>query len=273
MSNIKKTKLVVALFASLVASVAFAGVEVAKVNGQSITDQDVKEALSNLNEGQRSEVLKDMNSRRQILGGLIDQEVLVDEATKEKLDQDAAYKEALNTFRKQYLSSRVMQKNLSSKLTESAAKKFYENHKERYSTDQVHVMHILLPDEESARKVLGEAKAGNVDFQELAEKYSKDPSAKNNRGDLGFIGRDRFVPEFTEPAFEAGEGEIIGPVKTTYGYHVIKIIKKKLGKPLEYGEVELRVKNDLRQQLAENYVANLRKTAKIKIEDQNLEKM
>jgi parvulin-like peptidyl-prolyl isomerase len=273
MKKLSKISVAVVLGASFAASAAFAAVEVAKVNGQSITDQDMRAALSNLNEGQRQEVLKDSNSKRQILGGLIDQEVLVDEATKEKLDQDAAYKDAVAAFRKQYLATRIMDKNLSTKLTEATAKKYYDLHKDRYSTDQVHVMHILVNDEETAREVAKLAKVENTDFQELADKYSKDPSAKNNRGDIGFIGRDRFVPEFTEAAFDAKEGEIVGPIKTSYGYHVIKIIKKRPGKALEYGEVELKVKSDLRQVLAENYVANLRKTAKVKIDEQNLDKV
>ena len=74
------------------------------------------------------------------------------------------------------------------------------------------------------------------------------------------------VPEFTEAAFAGSEGEIVGPVKTAYGYHIIKVISKKTGKPLEYDEVELRVKNDLRQELTGVYVANLKKTAKVEVE-------
>jgi parvulin-like peptidyl-prolyl isomerase len=273
MKKLSKISVAVVLGASLAGSAAFAAVEVAKVNGQSITDQDMRAALSNLNDGQRQEVLKDPNSKRQILGGLIDQEVLVDEASKEKLDQDAAYKDAVAAFRKQFLATRIMEKNISTKLTETAAKKYYDLHRDRYSTDQVHVMHILVNDEETAREVAKLVKAEGADFQAIAEKYSKDPSVKNNRGDIGFIGRDRFVPEFTEAAFEAKEGDIVGPIKTSYGYHVIEVVKKRPGKALEYGEVELKVKSDLRQVLAENYVANLRKTAKVKIDEQNLEKV
>jgi peptidyl-prolyl cis-trans isomerase C len=81
------------------------------------------------------------------------------------------------------------------------------------------------------------------------------------------------VSEFTDAAFAAGNGEIVGPVKTAYGYHIIKVIKKSPGKPLAYSEVELRVKSELQKQLTENYVAKLRKTAKIEIDEKALEKM
>lgn len=255
------------IFAILALSGAAWGSELTKVNSQSITDKDLRMVLSGMNEGQRENLLKDVNTRREILNSLIDQEVLVDEAKKLKLDQDAEFKEATMAFQKQLLANRILQKSLGSKLTDAAAKKYYEAHKYRYSTDQVQAQHILISDEEKAREILKMAKASDADFQALAEKYSRDPSAKNNRGDLGFFGRDRMVPEFTEAAFAGKEGEIVGPVKTSYGYHIIKVIKKKAGKPMEFDEVENRVKNDMRQEITQSYVSNLRKQAKVQVND------
>jgi peptidyl-prolyl cis-trans isomerase C len=247
---------------------ARAAVELAKVNGTAITDKDLTNALSGVGEAQRVSILKDSASRKQVVDGLVNQALLLQQAEKEKLDQDAEYKEALAAFRKQFLSNRVLQKNLTTKLTDAAAKKYYEGHKAQYSTDQVHAMHILVSDEKRANDLIAKAKEANVDFQELAEKESKDPSAKNNRGDLGYFTRDRMVPEFTDAAFSGKIGEVIGPVKTSYGYHVIKVIDRKIGKPMEYDEVELRVKNDLRQELINSYLVNLKKTAKVTFSDE-----
>jgi peptidyl-prolyl cis-trans isomerase C len=268
----------------LTAGVAIAGIcgmtnaycsEVARVNDQPISDKDLRFALtlSGLNEGQSEGVLKDANSRRQILNSLIDQEVLVSQAKKDKLDQDAEFKEATEAFKKQFLSSRVLQKNLGSKVTDAAVKKYYEAHKSRYSTDQVHAMHILVSDESRAQEVLKLAKAKNADFQQLAEKYSKDPSAKNNRGDLGFFGRDRMVPEFTSAAFAGEDGQVVGPVKTTYGYHIIKVVEHKTGQTMSFDDVELRVRNDMMQDVREEYVNKLRKQAKITVQDTALDKL
>jgi peptidyl-prolyl cis-trans isomerase C len=256
-----------ALGAPSMVTPASAATELAKVNGTSITDKDLAAALSGLNEGQRANVLKDSNSKRQILDGLIDQTLLAQTAEKEKLDQDQDFKDALAAFKKQYLANKLLQKNLSAKITDAAAKKYYEVNKLRYSTDQVHAQHILVSDEKQARDLLKQAKAEGADFEALAEKNSKDPSAKNNRGDLGFFGRDRMVAEFTDAAFRAGEGEVVGPVKTSYGYHIIKVVQKKSGKPLEYGEVELRVKNDMRQELVSQYLSKLKTTAKVEYKD------
>jgi peptidyl-prolyl cis-trans isomerase C len=247
--------------------------DVAKVNGKVVTDKDLMEALGGLNETQRKNVMDDANSKRQLLDGVIEQELLIQEAEKEKLDQDSEYKAALANFRKQYLSNRVLQRNLTGKFTESAAKRYYNQHKTHYSTEQVHAMHILVSSEAKAHELLKLAKAPNADFQALAEKYSKDPSAKNNRGDIGFFGRGRMVAEFTDAAFAAKVGEIVGPVKTSYGYHIIKVIEKKPGKILEFSDVESKVKSDLQQELASKYMMKLREQAKISVDDKSLGKL
>lgn len=248
-------------------------VDLAKVNGKSITDGDVKGALMGMNEGQRQSFLADPASRRQVLLSLVDQELLQQQAEKEKLDQDAEYKQALAMFRRSYLADRILQKNIGLKLNDAAARKHYDAHKSRYSTDQVQVQHILASDEVQARELLQKAKAPNADFEELAEKFSRDPSAKNNRGSIGWILRDApYVEEFKEAAFSGKPGEILGPVKTIFGYHLIKVVDRKVGKQLEYTEVELRVRNDLRQELVQGYLGKLKQQAKIQVDDKALNK-
>lgn len=274
--NLRKLYLLVAL-AVLGTGISPAAwsVDVARVNERVISDMDLRAVLnmSGYNEGQRESMMKDSATRRQILNSLIDQEVLIGEAMKEKLDQDPEFKEAIEAFKKQYLSNRVVQKNLANKLTDTAIKKYYESHQSRYSTDQVHAMHILVSDEQRAQELVKMAKASDADFQALAEKHSKDPSAKNNRGDLGFFGRDRMVPEFTEAAFSADDGQVVGPIKTSYGYHVIKVIERKMGKPLSLSDVQYRVRSDLFQSVRQDYVGKLRQQAKINVQDKVIDKL
>lgn len=243
------------------------GVEFARVNGKAITDNQMKAALGGLNEGQRQGVLKDENTRRQIVNSLVEQELVGQEAERQKLDEDSSVREGLEAVRKQYLGTVYLEKKLKEQLTDKAARKYYDANKDRYSTDVVRAHHVLLATEEEAKAVLAEVQKDGVDFQQVAEKKSKDPSAKTNRGDLGFFGRDRMVPEFTSAAFAAKAGEIVGPVKTSYGYHIIKVVEKKLGKALPWEDVEMRVKNDYRNQLVKNLVGDLRKSAKVEIKD------
>jgi peptidyl-prolyl cis-trans isomerase C len=264
-----KSDFLILLSAFLVGSAPFLSVqakEIARVKDRVITDRDLALSLAQLNEGQRESILRDQNSRRQILMGLIDQEVLALEGEKLKLDQDAEFKEAMLRFRKQLLTNRLLDKKLNTQLTLGEVKKYYQNHPEKFSTDQVRVQHILLSDENEARKILKLAKDPKNDFQELAEKYSVDPSAKNNRGDIGLITRDRMTPEFSDAAFQTGEGQITGPIQTAFGYHLIKVVQRRLGKTLEFDEVELRAKELLKQQLIKNYTDEIKKQYPIKVD-------
>jgi peptidyl-prolyl cis-trans isomerase C len=263
------------VFAIALIAASGSAAELAKVNGKPVTDKDIETALAGMTPGQREGVLKDPAARQQVVQSLIDQEVLLQEAEKEKLDQDGDFKTAVEAFKRQYLTNRVLQKSLSGKMTESAAKKFYDSHRSKFSTDKVHAMHILVNDELQAKDLIKKAKATDDDgFQALAEKYSKDPSAKNNRGDLGFFTRGTMVEEFTEAAFSGKDGQVLDhPVKTTFGFHVIKVIKKQPGQVMSYADVENSVKSMLRNELAETYVNQLRDSSKISVDSKAIDKL
>jgi len=246
--------------------------ELANVNGRVITDRDLTVALGGLNDRQRGEFLRDSSSRQQILQGLIDQEVLTKEAEKLKLDQEPEVQETVANFKKQLIMNRLLDKKLAGQMTSSSLKKYFNLNKDIYSTSQVHVQQILVADESEARRLkkLAEEKPG--EFQDLAAKHSQDPAAKSTRGDLGFVGYGRLVKEFVDAAFATPNGKIGGPIKTLYGYHVIKVIEKRIGKPLEFSEVELRVRDGLRAELIRDYTDKLRGQATIKVDEAAVEK-
>ena len=236
---------------------------IARVNGAIISDDDLKASLAALSEGQRANVLKDDPSKEQILENLIERELLVQSGRGQKLDQTKIYTESVENFKKQLLAEMVIQKNIDSQLTSTTLRKYYDSNQHRFSTGRVRVQHIVLKTEKQGLEVLKLAKDPSQDFQVLAEKYSIDPGAKNNRGELGYITRDRMVPEFTEAAFVAKNGSIVGPVRTNYGYHVIKVIDREIGRTLGYDEAELRVKAEFKQELLTLYLSRLKTKAKI----------
>lgn len=97
--------------------------------------------------------------------------------------------------------------------------------------EQVHAEHILLKTEDDAKAVLAELKQGK-DFAELAKQKSEDPGSKDSGGDLGWFQRGMMVSEFDSAAFNTKVGDLVGPVKTTYGYHIIKVLEKQANRPL-----------------------------------------
>jgi parvulin-like peptidyl-prolyl isomerase len=132
-------------------------------------------------------------------------------------------------------------------IDEARIKEYYELHKEEYKEpEQVRARHILIkvPEGESS-DVEGKAKGkaeeilkeirGGADFAEMARKYSEDPGSAANGGDLGYFKRGTMVKEFEEKAFAMNPGEISDPVRTKYGYHIIKVEDKRPEriKPLE----------------------------------------
>lgn len=247
--------------------------ELAKVNHKSIMKKDLLETLGALNQTQRDNVLKDINARRQLLQQIIDQEVLAQEAEKLKLDETPEFKQAIASFRRQLLVTNVMARKLEGKGTPKEAKVYYEAHKQDFSRDRVNVQQILVKEENEAKEIAKQAKNTSEDFQVLAEKHSVDPNAKNNRGNVGWIQRGMMAPEFTEAAFNGKEGSIVGPVRTAFGYHVIKVIEKQTFKPLEFDEVELQVQGILREKLSRNIVDQLRAHAQIKVDNSAVDKM
>jgi peptidyl-prolyl cis-trans isomerase C len=260
----KKTNLT--LFAVLgfgLGTASFAGT-LATVNGKVISDEDFKAVTSTLPQAQKDLASRDPNTRKQIISDLIDQELVIQEAVREKVEDSKEFKDAMASLRKQALVNAIVAKRLAPKVTPQAIKEYFEKRKYRYSTDQVRAQHILVSTEKEAQAVLAEVKRPGADFQKIAEARSKDPTVKNTRGDVGFFSRNTFDPAFTDAAFSAKNGDIVGPVKTAFGYHVIKVIERKLGKTQEFGEVEQAVRADFQRELLKSFVFDLRKKAKIK---------
>ena len=94
--------------------------------------------------------------------------------------------------------------------------------REEACNEAVHSKHILVETEQKANEILNDIKSGKISFEDAARENSLCPS-KDNGGDLGIVGRDTFVKEFDEAVFSMNEGEISEPVKTQFGYHIIRL--------------------------------------------------
>ncbi|HOK62743.1 MAG TPA: peptidylprolyl isomerase [Soehngenia sp.] len=127
-------------------------------------------------------------------------------------------------------------------ITDDEIAAYFEENKDDFNqAEQVKASHILLDTEEEAKDVLAKIQSGES-FEDLAKEYSTDTATAANGGDLGYFGKDEMVEEFSNAAFALNVNEVSEPVKTTYGYHIIKVTDKKEAKAatLEDSKEEIR---------------------------------
>ncbi|MDN4075748.1 peptidylprolyl isomerase [Fictibacillus terranigra] len=151
------------------------------------------------------------------------------------------------------------------KVTDAEMKKVFN---EKYK-EEVKASHILVDDKKTADEVKAKLDKGE-DFAKLAEKYSKDPGSKSKGGDLGFFGKGQMVPEFDKVAFKLKPGQVSNPVKSQFGYHIIKVVDKKTNK---FEDKKKQISEELKQQKAkptDEVITKLQKDADIKIKDKDL---
>ena len=155
----------------------------------------------------------------------------------EKMDETDEFKEIMEGARRDILaqlSMRDMLKDIT--VTEEEQKAFYEENKAQFGKGAtVSAKHILTDSEEKCQTILKNIEAGEKTFEDAAREFSTCPSGAKG-GDLGEFGKGQMVKEFEDAAFDAEIGKVVGPVKTQFGYHLIKVEKKNEPKTAEFEE-------------------------------------
>jgi len=232
----------------------------AKVNGSEIRQSDVKMAEEELaaSLAQMDPATKDEN----VLSFLIDLKIVSKAAEDKKIADGEDFKKRLAFTRSRLLMDSLLAQEGKAATTDEAMKKDYEDASKQISGEQeVHARHILVETEDEAKAVKAELDKG-ADFAELAKKKSKDPGASDG-GDLGFFTKEQMVPEFSKVAFELKPGQISDPVKSQFGWHIIKVEEKRNRKPPEFDQVKSQIETYVTRKAQADYVGKLREAAKI----------
>ncbi len=239
---------------------------IAVVGNEIITERDVRLMIPNFN----TELKKIPPAQKvQIMREIINQKILASEGRALKLDQSELFKARQRSIFDTALARTTVDHFITNarKIDKQQLKNFYDKNKRRYRDDQVRASHILLKTRKEAEEVLKALKAGQT-FAELAKEKSIGPSSVKG-GDLGFFKRGQMVPAFDSAAFSLSEGATGGPIKTRYGFHIIKVTQINKGKITPFEEVKAQILQILVSKKLEVYLKNLRASVKVVIKDPN----
>jgi peptidyl-prolyl cis-trans isomerase C len=252
--------LAVALLAGLPVRAEEANPVLAKVNGAEIRASDV--ALAEEELGPSLAQMDPATKKENVLSFLIDMKIVSREAEDKKIADRDDFKTRLAFARNRLLMDNLLAVEGKAATTDENMKKVYEDAAKQISGEQeVHARHILVETEDQAKKVAEDLKKG-ADFAELAKKESKDPGASDG-GDLGFFTKDQMVPEFSAAAFALEPGKISDPIKTQFGWHVIKVEEKRTRKAPDFEQVKPQIETYVVRKAQADYVAKLRTAAKV----------
>lgn len=211
---------------------------VAKVGTITVTNSEVEEMLAELKN--RGQDLNNPKGRALVVDQLVNNKLLLLDAQKNLYEYDPLFKAQLKKVKEDMLTNFALAKALESVKapTEDEIKQYYEENKAKFVAEEsVNASHILVDAADKAQSIMDEIKAGSITFEDAAKKYSSCPS-KENGGNLGEFVRGQMVPEFDAAVFTMSPGELKGPVKTQFGYHIIRLNAKNAPKPITFDEIK-----------------------------------
>ena len=184
-------------------------------------------------------------------------------AEAKKLADGPDFKRKLGIARNKLLMESLLQSEAKTAATDEAMHKVYDEAvKQMAEEKEVHARHILVATEDEAKKVLADLKKGG-DFAAIAKEKSKDPGSKDNGGDLDYFGKDQMVPEFAEVAFKLEKGALSDPVKTQFGWHIIKVEDVRIKPVPKFEQVKDQVETFVVRRAQAEMIQKLRADAKI----------
>jgi peptidyl-prolyl cis-trans isomerase C len=234
---------------------------VAKVDGVEIRQSDL--ALAEEDLGQNAQSLPPDQKRTQLVAYMADVILAAKAAESKKVDDQKEFKRRIAFIRRKLLMELLLMAEGKAAVTDQAMQKVYNEAVAQMAKEaEVRARHILVPTEAEAITILAEVKKG-TDFTELAKQRSKDPGAAAEGGDLGYFTKEQMVPEFSETAFKMEKGQVSEPVKTQFGWHIIKVEDKRTKPVPEFAKVKEQVETFLMRKAQGEYIAKLREGAKI----------
>lgn len=227
----------------------------AVVGGEEITEELFNTFLQGVPKEQQA-YLSNPQFREQCLEQLISLFLFAKKGQEEKLNETEEFKNIIVNAKRDVLAQLAMRETMKDvTVSEEEVKEYYDANQAQYQKGTtVSAKHILVASEEKCNEILAAITSGEKAFEEAAQEFSTCPSGQRG-GDLGTFGKGQMVPEFEQAAFAAEIGQVVGPVKTQFGFHLIKVEGKNEATVASFEEVKENIKRTLVQQ-KQNQVYN-----------------
>lgn len=234
---------------------------VAVVEGERIYRRDVEIAFRTLPANVRRHGLDKVYER--VLEMLIERKMMTIYARRERYDQDQEVKRRLGLAEDQIVREVYMDRLIKKYLTEDRVRAHYDDYvRKNPAREEIRARHILLESESKANEMVEQARSGQ-DFAQLASKNSVGPSAQRG-GDLGYFTAGEMVKPFSDAAFKLKKGQVTpAPVKTQFGWHVIKVEDRRTREIPPYEKVRDRMEREVWVKLGEDFLRQYREQAKV----------
>ncbi|MDD5491079.1 MAG: peptidylprolyl isomerase [bacterium] len=247
----------------------------ANIGSKVITSIDFTERLKQL-PPQYQALIRADEDKKTMLDALVKEQLIVQEAKERNLDKEKTIQAKINTIVDQILLEEMIKRVRESQLkpSEAEAKNYYDQHKNEFAgPERVKVAHILVKEKAQADQVLAQLKKG-ADFSQLAKEFSIDSSSSKAGGVMEYFGKGEMVPDFEKGAFAlTTPGQISEPVKTAFGYHIIKLIDKKAAGEKSFEEAKAEVERTVEKNKFDQWLESLKKKWHVKINYENLKEI
>jgi peptidyl-prolyl cis-trans isomerase C len=242
---------------------------VAKVGNIEIHQSDLDTAMANLS--QQYQQLPEDQKKVAALSQVIDIKLVAKKAEDAGLQNSEDFKKRIAFLQERELHNAFLRTQFDALKPEEVKARYDKEVAAMPKEEEVHARHILVKTEEEAKEIIKQLDAGK-DFIELAKEKSEDTS-KSDGGDLGYFAKGRMVPEFEQVAFTLEKGTYTKtPVKSQFGFHVIKVEDKRDAQPPAFDQVEPQVRQIVMQEKYSSIIDEAKKEQKVEITDEALRK-
>lgn len=210
----------------------------------------------------------DESIRQNVLRGLVSEKLVHQEAVKEGFDKSEEVKKRLQALEKQVVMQSFIEHKSKNLVTDQQLRTAYaEKAAALKDEEEVRAKHILVATEQEAKELSKQLKKKPADFDKLAKEKSTDKGTAVNGGDLGYFTKERMVPEFSDAAYKLKKGEVSDPVKSQFGWHVLKIEDRRKVEVPSFEAMKESLQVELTNKALQGYIEGLLAKADIKYFD------